>query len=341
MDSHTDSMMTDAPTNFNERIGTPTSNLSVLWSENNTVYDPPVISTTQLLGTEMPNARIKPSIDALITSATLEADAIINPQYQFNPPTPPLSPLPILPLLPPVEPLNLRHYRIPRINPIPPVSSYTNPLIRQLETRLPELIHKLPTTGDFGYPQMAPPGLLNSAFAKNAQPSPDMVPVDDPIVSIRELSATISRYPTIKHPLINRPNWTTLRLYDARTHRYRIYHLGQIATFIATDHAVRAERFDPRMVPDGFDFFAFAFNFFSEDIKFAYYDWVTHTVKIEGRSPNLEDFEIDPALAGYSRSKRQRLIDQDTFDKRPLNVKRKSRRAPTYKPRPYTISVGA
>ena len=155
-----------------------------------------------------------------------------------------------------------------------------------------------------------------------------------------ELATTVSRYPTVKHPLINRPNWTTVRLFDPLTRRYHIYHLGQVATFIATDHAIRAERFDPRMVPDGFEFFTFIFNALSDDLKFAYYDWHTHTVKIEGRSPTLDDFEIDPALAGYSRSKRQRLIDQDTFDKRSI-FKRKTSRASTYKPRRSNLSAGA
>uniref|UniRef100_A0A8H8CMG3 Uncharacterized protein n=1 Tax=Psilocybe cubensis TaxID=181762 RepID=A0A8H8CMG3_PSICU len=109
------------------------------------------------------------------------------------------------------------------------------------------------------------------------------------------------RYPTFIHPYISRPSRTTIRVRDqTNSLNHRIFHIGQIAVFLLTDKRIRAGRFNPDLMPEGYLQFAHDFNHANPTNKrLSRYLSTTNEFICEGEAPTFEDFCIDLTLIGW------------------------------------------
>ncbi|KDR69685.1 hypothetical protein GALMADRAFT_145398 [Galerina marginata CBS 339.88] len=133
-------------------------------------------------------------------------------------------------------------------------------------------------------------------------PSGEVTAVPNPITSIVTPLpvAPRSKFPTFEHPYIFRPSRTTIRVLNRKTHRYDIYHVGQIAVYIVTDNRIRKGRFNPALTPSGYVEFVTEFNRSNLSSKrFATYDYATNTSYFEGEGINFNDFNIDLTTIGW------------------------------------------
>ncbi|KAJ3500544.1 hypothetical protein NLJ89_g9746 [Agrocybe chaxingu] len=126
-----------------------------------------------------------------------------------------------------------------------------------------------------------------------------------------------SRHTTFPLPSLHRPNLTSIRVTNLLTNRFDLYHIGQVAAYIATDNSIRSRRFKPNSLPVGYEEFVAFFNASASQTgsfkRFATFDFATNTPYTNGEKITLEDFHIDPALIGWRRvlsPKRQRLLEQ-------------------------------
>ncbi|CAA7270582.1 unnamed protein product [Cyclocybe aegerita] len=129
--------------------------------------------------------------------------------------------------------------------------------------------------------------------------------------------APANKHTTFPLPILQHPNLTTLRITDNARNRFNLFHIGQVAAYIAAENSIRSRHFNPRLLPFGFEEFTAIFNAAvaktGSPKHFAVYDYTTSTACIKGEKITLEDFSIDPALIGWRRvlsPKRQRLLEQ-------------------------------
>ncbi|PPQ86523.1 hypothetical protein CVT26_008806 [Gymnopilus dilepis] len=156
-------------------------------------------------------------------------------------------------------------------------------------------------------PLLPPIATIEEALANEDISAPLALISDPPTYHSDQLLPHVvppSKYPTFAHPYLFRTAKTTIRVLDAFTGIYTIYHIGQIALYIVTNGRMRTGRFNPHLIPAGYLDFARRFNASNPSPKrFALYDYNNNSIRFEGPDITFEDFNIDLNLIGWRNYK--------------------------------------
>lgn len=143
-------------------------------------------------------------------------------------------------------------------------------------------------------------GRPSIARAPTPAPTPVTLPETNIHVTTDALGPTLTREERreiiLKHPLLQRRTVITFAIYDPNRRFYHAVHAGQLGAYLGYDSALRNENPTFNMIPTGYFTFAILFNAYSTIFKLTILDNATNLPIIAGPPPELEDFDIHPAL---------------------------------------------